>query len=101
MAYYKGKGSLFINEEREGKEPHFRGFIEVTREQVQALQELLDRGVEEPKVQIGAFKMIAKKSKRKYLFLGTEIYIKDDDAPPKPRRTEPEEDEWDDDIPFG
>jgi hypothetical protein len=78
MAYddtYKGKGSLFVNEDCQGKQPHLRGFVEVTKAQIDKLIEMTKAGVE-VKLQIAAWRKTAA-SGAKYMFLSTEAYLKD------------------------
>lgn len=79
MAYddtYKGKGSLFVNEDAQGKQPHLRGFVEITKPQIDKLIEMTKAGVE-VKLQIAAWRKTAA-SGAKYMFLSTEAYLKDE-----------------------
>jgi len=73
---YKGKGSLFVNEDCSGKQPHLRGFVEITKPQIDKLIEMAKAGVE-VKLQIAAWRKTAA-SGAKYMFLSTEAFLKDE-----------------------
>jgi len=99
--YHKGKGALFIKEDREEGQPHFNGYINVTQDQLDALQTMLDNDVE-ARIQLGAWKTKSKKSGLRYIFIGTETYLKDEDDMPRKKRkaATSDDDDWDDDVPF-
>lgn len=95
----KGEGVAFINNDRtKDTHPHLRGHIDVTDDQIRRMIEMRKSGLE-AKLQIGIWKRKSKAG-AKYLFIGTEAYMKGEATRPPP---EPEvaDDDWeDDDIPF-
>ena len=79
MAYdesLKSKGAIFVNEDCTGKQPHLRGHIDVTKEQIDKLIEMAKAGGE-VRLQVAAWRKTAA-SGAKYMFLSTEAYMKED-----------------------
>ncbi len=107
----KGEGVLFTNRDKTtDKHPHFKGYVTLTREQLNAL--LADgKAGREPKLQIAAWPRKAKESGAPYIFLSTEVWTEQrgqqnqwpEQQPqqqPRPQRQQSNNDGWPDDIPF-
>jgi hypothetical protein len=120
MEHPKSEGRLFANRDKEAdKHPDFKGYATLTKAQINRLVEMGKAGIE-PRLQIAAWDRVAKSSGEQYIYLATEVYMKEDagyDEPPPRRATRPEppprrparpapppaqaqEEGWDDDLPF-
>jgi hypothetical protein len=93
----KSKGSLFVEEDKEGKQPDFKGYVEVTREQIDKLIEMTKLEDTDCKLQIAAWKKTSQAGTR-YLFLSTEAYVKEDKGEDGWKETN-KEDGWGDSAP--
>ncbi len=105
----KGEGVLFINAEKQGNQPDFRGKLTLTKEQIMKLTEIGKSGIE-PTLQLGVWKRKSKAGS-KYLFIASEVFVKQEAQQPAPQnggwnkpQTEqsddwdepPKSDDWDD-----
>ena len=85
---HQSKGSLFTNDRKEGNQPDYTGYIEVTGAQLRRLVELGKSG-HEVKLQVSAWHKTAK-SGTEYIFVSADVQL------PKQKRSQSEYD----DIPF-
>ena len=82
--YPKSDGALFVNNERTKEtQPHYRGNVKVTMEQVNKLIEMSQAGIE-PVLQLSAW---ARKSAAgmDYISISAEAYMKDSPSAPPPQ----------------
>jgi hypothetical protein len=91
--YPKSDGRSFVVSEEDRKSdkyPNFKGWITITKDQIQMLIKMGKAG-KEPKLQISEWDRKAQESGKPYRYIEAEAYFKED-AP---------KDDWgDDDIPF-
>lgn len=120
--YPKSKGGLWINRNKQGEQPDWRGKIEISDDQLRMLIKMKKEGFE-PNIQLGAWKRKSEAG-QPYIHLSGEAYIPTgnsgggsnrggssdwDDEPRQPQRQaqrpqqrprpKQQQDEWDDGLP--
>ena len=79
--YPKSKGGAWPDRNRtHDKQPHFRGHIEITGDQIKELIAMHKDG-QEMRLQIGIWKSVAQKTGQKWLSISAEAYRKQNDRP--------------------
>lgn len=71
----KSEGRLFLNRDKTSdKHPTYKGFIEVTADQLRQLQDM-QRNRIEMKIQVAAWPRVAKTSGDRYVYLSAETFV--------------------------
>jgi hypothetical protein len=77
----KSDGALFVNNNKQKENhPDWRGHVMVTTDQINELIRMQQMGLE-PQLQVGAWDRTAQQTGNRYMFLSTEVYIKEQVQP--------------------